>query len=835
MYPSLVLCLLSVYSAADGSKAAESSRDCYGDLLPAGAIARLGTVRLRHGDSISSLRFAPDGKTLISMGLDGVRVWDAATGKPVRSFGQGVFLRTFALSSDGRRIALERWHAGQGVPVEIWDVATGKLLHKMGSGHYSLLRFSPDGKQLAALGSYEPPGDPRIPWNISIWDAQTGRDIRTLTGPKEAIWDMAFSADGKALLLGGSGKAISLRSTTDGKELRRIRDLSADVHTLVLSPRGDRAAFIDVWMVSRGTGISVVLMDLQTGAVLRRWSVKPEYDDNGILLNGWSNLAFSPDGRRLAACQWNGPVRIWDTTSGAEKCLVPDGRIHAGGVAFSADGKTLAVGESGQLIRLIDAETGADRVPIRGYRSAVTAVALSGDGRTAFTADEEGTILHWDARSGRHRGRHLDLKSKVGRLILSPDGRTLFTRNDDKTLRAWDVASNEQQWRRTHPIDYRSRLALSPDGQMLAASYDDVILKIFNASTGEKRYTLPTKTPIWAVAFTADVSELMALTGRWTVRCWETASSRPLPDLTLPADAAEPSQNPDAWVAGELAVLSPDGRLAAHAFNDQILRILDVFGRRQIHRFSKLPGDVEAMAFASDGRSFVWAERSGVIHWLELSTGGERRTLRGHAGRVSQMVFDAGSHHLLSASQDTTALVWELFGQGSTTLSAEERNGCWVNLADKDAARAYRAMGRLLAAPSEALALLRSHLKPVEGLDERRLTRWVADLDADEFAARDKATEELQQLGDLAEPALRKALASRPTLEMRRRLQGLLDDLASWRPSLTIIRQLRAVEVLEHLGITESRRLLEALAKGAEGARQTREAKAAVQRLLRKN
>src|SRR6185437_9796540 len=117
--------------------------------LPAGAIARLGTVRLRHGDYISqSIRFAPDGKSLISMGNDGVRVWDAATGKPVRHFGAGVTPRSIDLSTDGRRVALSRQYAGGGGPVEVWDVATGKLLHKLtpkgGDRHYSHVCFSPD-------------------------------------------------------------------------------------------------------------------------------------------------------------------------------------------------------------------------------------------------------------------------------------------------------------------------------------------------------------------------------------------------------------------------------------------------------------------------------------------------------------------------------------------------------------------------------------------------------------------------------------------------------------------------------------------------------------------
>jgi hypothetical protein len=106
-------------------------------------------------------------------------------------------------------------------------------------------------------------------------------------------------------------------------------------------------------------------------------------------------------------------------------------------------------------------------------------------------------------------------------------------------------------------------------------------------------------------------------------------------------------------------------------------------------------------------------------------------------------------------------------------------------------------------------------------------------LDSDVFTVRDKATKELRKLGELAEPAYRKALAARPALEMSRRLQELLDDVGQqqWRPSAEDLRQLRAIEALERIGTPEARRLLETLASGANGARQTREARAALQRL----
>src|SRR5262249_3958615 len=116
-------------------------------------------------------------------------------------------------------------------------------------------------------------------------------------------------------------------------------------------------------------------------------------------------------------------------------------------------------------------------------------------------------------------------------------------------------------------------------------------------------------------------------------------------------------------------------------------------------------------------------------------------------------------------------------------------------------------------------------------VEEERVTRLIAALDSDQFEVRDRAAKELQQLGELAAPAMRKALAARPTLEVRRSLEALLDEVERQTLSSEQLHAQRALEVLEHIGSPEARRVLEALAEGAPGARLTNEAKASLQRL----
>jgi hypothetical protein len=113
------------------------------------------------------------------------------------------------------------------------------------------------------------------------------------------------------------------------------------------------------------------------------------------------------------------------------------------------------------------------------------------------------------------------------------------------------------------------------------------------------------------------------------------------------------------------------------------------------------------------------------------------------------------------------------------------------------------------------------------------VARLLADLDSDAFTARDQAAKELQKMAESALPALRKALTGQPALEVRRRVQELLEPLDRLL-SPQQLYVLRAVEVLERIGSPEARRLMEALAEGIPEAHLTREAKASLHRLAGK-
>jgi hypothetical protein len=224
--------------------------------------------------------------------------------------------------------------------------------------------------------------------------------------------------------------------------------------------------------------------------------------------------------------------------------------------------------------------------------------------------------------------------------------------------------------------------------------------------------------------------------------------------------------------------------------------------------------------------------KDGLIRLWEWATGKERARLVGHGGAVVALAYAPDGRLLASGCTDTTALVWDVTGSPAAELPRRELEARWADLAAEDAGKAWRAVQALAGAPRQSVAFLAAHLQPAQAADPARVAGWIKDLDAEDFGVRDRAARELEQLGERAEPALRQALAGKPSAEVRRRVQQLLERLANLSPER--LRLVRAVEALEHAGTLEARQVLRTLARGAAEARLTQEAAAAVRRLDRR-
>jgi RNA polymerase sigma factor (sigma-70 family) len=790
-------------AADDASPPAPPRLDRQGDALPAGAFARLGTKRWRHQQRISEVVFSADGKLLASASWDcTVRLRDAATGLELQHLVVPRAVSSVAITSDGSYVAGGR----MGATLHVWDRAGHEVLHAEKLENTVLaVAFSADGKSLAAAS-----GDV-----VHLWDVPSFKHRLALATPKDGVWSLRFSPDGK-YLVGGAVRTTCVWETATGEERHRLPEEGGIVAVRGFLPDGKTV---------------VTSCCAQEQKVVRLWDVHTCKEAGRCPPPaGWGGpLAVSRDGRMLAFGCDKGTIVLCDRGTMEEiRRLGPveAPEVEMISLAFAPDSKRLAAALSGKTIHVWDVATGEEVPQPPGHQDEVRHIAVTPDGRSVLTGGADGTILVWDAATARLT-RSWRQEGHVSGMSLSRDGKLLATTNG-AVLCLWEVATGREVRRFSGHPD-ADDVALSPDGTALASlAWKDHALRLWDTATGRERWKVFLPTPKGMnygdspLLFTRDSKMIVSGSAdrmNSTFYCWDTATGKQLREVAQHATHLVLSAN------GKTLVTSGDG----------MIRLWDAATATEQ---GSLHGG-GPVAMSPDGRSLAWGDGWGKVHLMELATGKERRSLQGHetgadasgsfASGVTSLIFSPDGRTLYSGGGDTTVLAWDVYappGRRGRQVSPQE---CWKALADSDAAAAYDAICQLRAAPTEAVRCLERQLAPAPAVQRNQVARLVANLDSDEFAVRRQAAEALLRHGEAAVPLLRKALADATSPEVRRSLTDVLLQLEEQTPVL--LRQLRAVEVLEHIGTPASRAVLSELAAGAAGARQTEAAQAALGRM----
>ncbi len=163
----------------------------------------------------------------------------------------------------------------------------------------------------------------------------------------------------------------------------------------------------------------------------------------------------------------------------------------------------------------------------------------------------------------------------------------------------------------------------------------------------------------------------------------------------------------------------------------------------------------------------------------------------------------------------------------------------WKDFTQNDDAgskKAWEGMHAMIQSPQLAVPFLKERVKPAPHPDQKRIEQCLADLDSKNFRTREKAMKELEGLGQLAVPSLDRKIAEQGlSLEARRRAEALALKLNKTVLSGDELRTIRAVEILEGIGIPEAVAVLKDLASGGEGTALTEQARKALARLARRS
>ncbi|NUQ63640.1 MAG: caspase family protein [Pirellulales bacterium] len=400
-----------------------------------------------HDVHVTAVAFSPDSRLLATSSVDNeVRLWDVPTGKVVRTIDAGITnVHALAISPDGRLLLT----GSDDKLGRLWEVASGKLVGQLGGRCLPVRQFalSADGRRLLTGAREHTPA--------ALWDTASGRQLASFYDdndwPSDAV---AFTPDGRRVVLGTWNGPILVRDVETGKEIHRLRGHSEGVFALAVSADGTRVA-------TASDDQTVRLWDIAAGNELRCFQ---GHTDNVIA------VAISPDGRYVLSSSSDNTVRLWDAGSGNEIRQYAGHSLWAASVSFSPDGRYVLAGACDNTAVLWDLATAR---PIRSYREkpeegystdTVQSAVFSADGRRILTAGEDKTVRLWDAASGQVIQRFVGHSAAVHAACFSPDGRQVVTGSEDGTLRYWDIAMGREQVRLIKFIDDMQWMAVTPQG-----------------------------------------------------------------------------------------------------------------------------------------------------------------------------------------------------------------------------------------------------------------------------------------------------------------------------------------------------------------------------------
>jgi WD40 repeat protein len=496
-------------------------------------------------------------RPIVSFGAE-MKLLDAQTGELKLKLSSGQSSNT-TYSPDGAFLAVVR-----GKEIKLWNSQTGKDERKFKGfkGRPTALAFSPDGRLLAvATMSFdrESAGDYiKIigTSEVRLFDVRSGREMRKFTGIG-AVNTVAFSPSGKFLFLGG----VTREGETDipGFSMLNLEtsklasfpvgdDYSEAVDSIALSKDGTLLAF-------RSGRETVKLLDTKTlkvkqtldstsvGSGIERPASRFLVSVKRVLA-----VAFSADGRTVAAETDQGEIKLWDPRTGEVRKELTNGQDDPTLVAVSADGKSFAEFGEGNVQFWSSGSDAKQTVPLPAGVS-ISAMAMSADSQTVALASAKDVLLINAAGkvSRTLTGQH----GAINNLAFSVDGRVLAASAEDGTIEIWNLAS--QRIERTIAAGLAlTALRFSPNGQILAAATADRDVTLWNLQSGLAQAKLEKHDAVVnALTFSADGQLLASGGDDRTVFIWETVSGKSKRKL----------KGHDQTVTS--LAFSPDGRLLA--------------------------------------------------------------------------------------------------------------------------------------------------------------------------------------------------------------------------------------------------------------------------------
>lgn len=673
------------------------AKDAYGDPLPDGSVARLGTERMKVVDISRqelgpSFVLHPDGKRLYTNFKNRAREVDLASGKIVGRVGPAGQKTILALSADGKRaFGNDDWK------MQCWEVGADKPLNPQKPPGFDASPTAFGSSQsangeLVALAAFDhdPAPDKRLV--ARLYSVREQKELQKFEVIHNRQVNVKLSGDGSRLATWGEytkqgkpkdgekdpptdpqglSKQVQFWDAKTGKEIATA-SIGGDfpVSAVAMAPGGDRA------VVSAGDGV-ITLLDVASGKTLRRAV--------GCEMAGRS-LEFSPDGRRFATTAAAGVVQQWETESGKLLDTIPFPlgdhlEVRVTSLVYTAADRALAAAVVGRAVAVWEVPSGKLVCPLDGHRERVTAVTFSADGTEIISAGFYNEVLRWDLtgkplgpmklhRLGRSQPLAVEVRKDIESFIQCGPARLARNRTRDGGAEVFNLAG-EQLFEVATGGVFSPKLAASGDGKTLAlldqldwdVRHRPCRLTVFDVAEGTKRKEIDLLTgAVLTVAVNqngtqAVVTQHLGIPGAPRVAFY-------LLDLNSGKRSGETELEwPDEAIPRQ-ASFAPDGsHILLGWIRGNGVQVHDLAtGKAQ--RLGKLTLDVTAPPmFSPDGKRVAIAYYNGSqgrVQVFDWKTRERTHSFDGHSDPISCLAFSADGKTLATGSYDTTILLWDL-------------------------------------------------------------------------------------------------------------------------------------------------------------------------------
>jgi WD40 repeat protein len=832
--------------------------------MPAGATARIGASPLQVGNSAFAL--TPDEKEIVAVSPEGIaRRFDAATGKlldrrqltPRNDIDpKGQF--SAKISANGKMAVIQERVKGM-VRLTVCDIATGKILIRRKpdpdvrvggnvlTGNYAL---SPDGKVLVVREDLD------VRRILRAYDTSTGRG-RDIGDLEINVSDIQFSADGKRVMVSQVAGTRGARKTylacfdvPAGKQLWKLPDIDTP---FAFSPDGRTVA---AYTGGRANPNGYQIID-----------VNPTTDETTVSFQACRRahpnfpFVFAPDNRTLVL-SFNQEMVLWDIRTAQEIGRVSTSNDSGRGYgpmvgAFSADSKTV-VTNYGRLQRwnLTTGDLVFESPPGKGLGGPIEDLAFTPDGKEVIASGWCNNSARWDAVSGKRLAIH---NARFGhQYVQTPDGIRSVGADDYKTpnqVTVYDPTAGQElrtvEW--TGPKDVGINglraFALARDGRTLVVASCDEPKKVRNtqmyvtvfdsvARRQLNRFTVPGEFYFTVNAFSP--------CGRWAAIGGKVYQTRTGAELFSPVGNPGERLTPgDDRVSGA-AWFSADGRLLAGRIEGkaadgntetETMGVWELATDKLLLRIPKA-GNTARIDFGPDGRTIALADGWGV-HVFDLFDGQRMADFAApdlnfdsvaRGASTQPVAYSPDGRTLATGHKDGTITLWAVPKPADTGTAIN-----WPVLGSESPATARAMVDQAVRNPLVAMKHLAVEFLPPQVAPDPKVAALITDLDAALFATREEAAKKLGELGAKVEPAVRQALIGQPSMEARRRLEGILSAIPPTPIQIpakgTTLCGLRAIEILERIGTTEARALLGKWADQVQDLQLAAEARSVLSRL----